>query len=94
MTEWFDSQTKNRYTGKFNKYAWIECFQCVVYRRRNGWAYTVRAAMVGERWLQVSTNSNEVFASEEIAKMAALASVEDLRLMVEPVEEDHAVLNM
>lgn len=76
-TEWEETKTINPYTRKHNKKRLYKGCQCLVFRRANGWAYTVRLKYDDERWIQISSISNKYYESESVAQMASMATAVD-----------------
>ena len=81
MTEWIPSRTPGKW-GEHSQYVWIGPYQVLVFKRKYGWAYTVRAEMSGNRWCQIASGSTDYYINPEIAKLAAMASLGDLQLMM------------
>lgn len=84
MNNWTETKTINKYTKRPNKQLNHDGFQAIVYRRQNGWSYTVRALYSGDRWIQMSM-TNKTFKDEEIAMLAAQATIVDLQSFLETV---------
>jgi hypothetical protein len=76
---WERTGTINKYTGKPN---WIYIFEdgrhCLVYRRQYSWAYTTRIHVAGNRWIQLSSNTDHGFNSATEAKEECLLSMQEL----------------
>lgn len=85
--DWQDTKTKNKY-GTHNKMIWVGNIRCVVFRRRYGWSFTSIATLYNGLLLEIAAPSQKYYASVEVAQMQALAAVEDLNLMTEPVQEE------
>ena len=92
MLEWTQTKTINRYTGKPSVWAQYSIAHCIVYRRKYGYAYTIRVPMHGNRWFEVAPGNNEYFRTEELAKLAVLASLPDVQDMISPEFEDWPAL--
>lgn len=80
---WSPTKKINDYTGKPNLQTYVNGVQCVVYRRKWGWAYTTRINYIDGRWLQLSAGSQQQYPYVEMAQERAIQCAEEINDMVE-----------
>src|SRR5215831_13698887 len=80
--EWLRTSTINIYTDEPNYLFDTGIVHAVVFRRKYGWAFTVRHELDRHRWIQVSSNTITYYCNEEFAKLDAIKAIEDLSKML------------